>query len=58
MKIEDVLKVLENSLHEAEDTAANPKLSRAERNEAKGASKAYAHCIDLVKAVIEKKGSV
>ena len=55
MKIEDVLKVLENDLHEAEDTAANPKLSRAERNEAKGAGKAYAHCIDLVKAVIEKK---
>ena len=56
MKIEDVLKVLENYLHEAEDTVANPKLSRLERNEAKGAKKAYAHCIGLVKAVIEKKG--
>lgn len=56
MKIEDVLKVLENYLREAENTVANPKLSKLERNEAKGAKKAYAHCIGLVKAVIEKKG--
>jgi hypothetical protein len=55
VKIEDVLKALEKYLDEADDTVANPKLSRVERNEAKGASKAYAHCIDLVKAVIEKK---
>ena len=56
MKIEDVLKVLEKYLREAEDTVANPKLSRLERNEAKGATKAYTHCIGLIKAAIEKKG--
>ena len=56
MKFEDVVKVLENYLREAEDTVANPKLSRLERNEAKGAKRAYAHCIGLVKAAIKKKG--
>lgn len=57
MKIEAVLKKLKKYLREAENTVANPKLSKLERNEAKGAKKAYDRCIDLVKAVIEEKGS-
>jgi hypothetical protein len=56
VNFEDVLKVLEKSLREAENTVANPKLSKLERNEAKGAKKAYIHCIDLVKTVIDNKG--
>ena len=55
MKIEDILKVIENYMHEAEKTAENPKLSVVERSEAKGEKKAYAHCIGLVQAVLEKK---
>ena len=56
MKIEDVLKVLENSLNEAQEAMKNPKLSGKERIEARGNEKAYAHCVGLVKAVLKKKG--
>lgn len=56
MKIEEVVKVIENYMHEAEKTAENPKLTVMERSEAKGEKKAYAHCIGLVRAVLEKKG--
>ena len=56
MKIEDLLEVLENSLDEAEAAMKNPKFSDKERIEARGNAKAYAHCIGLVKAVLEKKG--
>ena len=56
MKIEEVVKVIENYMHEAEKTAENPKLTVMERSEAKGEKKAYAHCIGLVKAVLAKKG--
>lgn len=56
LKIEDIMKVIENYMHEAEKAAENPKLSVVERSEAKGEKKAYAHCIGLVQAVLEKKG--
>jgi hypothetical protein len=56
VKIEDVMKVIENYMHEAEKAAENSKLSVVERSEAKGEKKAYAHCIGLVQAVLEKKG--
>ena len=56
MKIEDVLKLIENYLHEAELKAGNPSLPPAERNEAMGAKTAYAHCAGLIRAVLEKKG--
>ena len=56
MKIEDVLKVIEEYMHEAEKVVENPKLSVMERSEAKGEKKAYAHCIGLIDAVLEKKG--
>jgi hypothetical protein len=50
------MKVIENYMHEAEKAAENSKLSVVERSEAKGEKKAYAHCIGLVQAVLEKKG--
>ena len=56
MKVEDVLTVIENYMREAEKAAENPKLTVMERSEAKGSKKAYAHCIGLVQAVLEKKG--
>jgi len=56
VKIEDILTVIENYMHEAEKAAENPKLTVMERSEAKGEKKAYAHCIGLVQAVLEKKG--
>ena len=56
MKIEDVMAVIENYMHEAEKAAENPKLTVMERSEAKGGKKAYAHCIGLLQAVLEKKG--
>ena len=56
MKIEDVLNILENYLHEAEEAVENTKLSAMERSEARGAKTAYAHCVGLVKAALEKKG--
>jgi hypothetical protein len=56
VKIEEVMKVIENYMHEAEKAAENSKLSVVERSEAKGEKKAYAHCIGLVQAVLEKKG--
>ena len=56
MKIEDVMKVIEKYMHEAEKTSENPKLTVMERTEARGEKKAYAHCIGLVNAVLEKKG--
>ena len=58
MKIEDVLEVLENSLHEAEEAMKNHQLSDKERIEARGNAKAYAHTIGLVEAVLKKKGWV
>lgn len=56
MKIEDVLEVMEEYMHTAEKVVENPKLSVMERSEAKGEKKAYAHCIGLLDAVLEKKG--
>lgn len=56
MKIEDVMQVIENYMHEVEKAAENPKLSVIERSEAKGEKKAYAHCIGLLQAVLAKKG--
>jgi hypothetical protein len=56
LKVEDVLDALENSLNEAEAALADTALSASERLEARGARKAYAHCVGLVKAVLEAKG--
>ena len=56
MKIEDLLSIMENHLREAEGEVNNPDFSEMERSEARGAKQAYAHCIGLVKAVLEKKG--
>lgn len=56
MKIEDIMQVIENYMHESEKTAENPKLTVIERSEAKGEKKAYAHCIGLLQAALEKKG--
>ena len=58
MKIEDTLEVMEANLEMAEKNWNNPDLSSKERFEARGAKNAYAHCINLVKAVLEKKGWV
>lgn len=56
MRIEDVLKVIEDYLRKSEEAVKNPALSNMERIEARGARNAYAHSIGLLKAVIEKKG--
>lgn len=56
MKIEDVLKIMEKNLLENEKAIKNPELSQKARTEAMGAKKAYAHCIGLVTAVLQKKG--
>ena len=56
MKIEDIMKMIENYMRESEKTAENSKLSVVERSEAKGEKKAYAHCIGLLHAALEKKG--
>ena len=56
MRIEDLLGIMENHLHEAEREVSNPDFDEMERSEARGAKQAYAHCIGLVKAVLEKKG--
>ena len=56
MKIEDVLKLIEDYLRKSEEAVNNSALSNIERIEARGARNAYAHSIGLLKAVIEKKG--
>ena len=56
MKIEDALNVMRNYLSEAEKALKNTQLPEMERAEARGSQKAYAHCIGLVSAVLEKKG--
>lgn len=56
MKIEEVLKLIEGYLRESEEAVKNPKLANLDRMEARGARSAYAHCIGLLKACIEKKG--
>jgi hypothetical protein len=56
MKIEDVVKVIEDYLKKAELSVKNQELSNIERIEARGARDAYAHTIGLLKAVLSKKG--
>ncbi|MEN8781331.1 MAG: hypothetical protein ABF292_09465 [Desulfobacterales bacterium] len=56
MKIEDVMEIMEISLHEADEAVKDSRLSQAARNEALGAKKAYAHCLGLLKAALQKKG--
>ena len=56
MKIEDVVKVIEDYLQKAEASVKNQDLSNIERIEARGARDAYAHVIGLLKAVLVKKG--
>jgi hypothetical protein len=56
MKIEDAIQIMEKSLKDAERLMKNPKISKLEKTEARAAKRAYAHCIGLMQAVIEKKG--
>ncbi|MGD8677251.1 MAG: hypothetical protein PVG81_15715 [Desulfobacterales bacterium] len=56
MKIEDVMEILENNLRETDKAVKDSRLSQAARNEALGAKKAYAHCLGLLKAALQKKG--
>ena len=56
MKIEEIMKMIEHSMRESDKAAQNSKLSVVERSEAKGEKKAYAHCIGLLHAALEKKG--
>ena len=56
MKIEDVMEIMEISLREADKAVKDSGLSQAARNEALGAKKAYAHCLGLLSAALQKKG--
>ena len=56
MKIEDVMEIMEISLREADKSVKDSGLSQAARNEALGAKKAYAHCLGLLSAALQKKG--
>ena len=56
MKIEDVMEIMEISLREADKSVKDSQLSQAARNEALGAKKAYAHCVGLLTAALQKKG--
>ncbi|MGB5616547.1 MAG: hypothetical protein WBM78_06895 [Desulfobacterales bacterium] len=56
MKIEDVMEILENNLRETDKAVKDSQLSQAARNEALGAKKAYAHCLGLLSAALQKKG--
>ena len=56
MKIEDVMEIVESNLREADNAVKDSGLSQAARNEALGAMKAYAHCLGLLTAVLQKKG--
>jgi hypothetical protein len=56
VKIEDVMEILENNLRETDKAVKDSQLSQAARNEALGAKKAYAHCLGLLKAALQKKG--
>jgi hypothetical protein len=56
VKIEDILTIMQQNLQQAEQAVSNTALSPKDRTEAIGAKKAYAHCINLIHAVLEKKG--
>ncbi|MGB5421502.1 MAG: hypothetical protein WBN03_05040 [Desulfobacterales bacterium] len=56
MKIEDVMEIMEISLRDADKAVKDSGLSQAARNEALGAKKAYAHCLGLLSAALQKKG--
>jgi len=56
MKFEDAIQIMEKSLQEAEQLMQDPKKSKLEKTEARAMKQAYAHCIGLVQAIIEKKG--
>ena len=56
MKIEDVMEIMEICLREADKSVKDSQLSQAARNEALGAKKAYAHCVGLLTAALQKKG--
>jgi hypothetical protein len=56
MKIEDALNIMKKSLVDAKTVAKDPRLQVVERIEAKSAVKAYAHCINLLSAILTKKG--
>jgi hypothetical protein len=47
---------MEISLREADKAVKDTGLSQAARNEALGAKKAYAHCLGLLSAALQKKG--
>lgn len=56
MKIEDAIQIMQKSLQEAERLLKKPEVSKLEKTEARATKRAYAHCIGLMQAVIEKKG--
>jgi len=56
MKIEDAIKIMEKSLQEAEVLLKKTQISKVEKTEARATKRAYAHCIGLMQAVMEKKG--
>ena len=50
------MEIMEVNLREADKSVKDSQLSQAARNEALGAKKAYAHCLGLLKAALQKKG--
>jgi len=56
VKIEDVMEIMEVNLRQADEALKDSGLSQAARNEALGAKKAYAHCLGLLNAALQKKG--
>lgn len=56
MKIEDALLIMRSNASDAEVKMRSRKVRVEERLEAMATKRAYAHCIGLLEAVIEKKG--
>jgi hypothetical protein len=56
VKIEDVMEIMVINLRQADEAVKDSQLSQATRSEALGAKKAYAHCIGLLTAALQKKG--
>ena len=50
------MEIMEISLREADKAVKDSQLSQAARNEALGAKKAYAHCLGILSAALQKKG--
>ncbi len=50
------MQIMEANLRQAEEALKDSALSQTARNEALGAKKAYAHCLGLLNAALQKKG--